>query len=109
MIVIDLRKQGITGNVAEKILDQAGITCNKNAVPFDEAKPWHTSGIRLGTPASTTRGFGLNEFETISHGICDILDAIGSGMTIANSGDSAIIKEIKAKTQEICNKFRIYE
>lgn len=108
MIVIDLRKQAITGNIAEKVLDKAGLTCNKNAVPFDEAKPWHTSGIRLGSPASTTRGFGLNEFEAISHNISDILDALGSGMTIANAGDSAIVKEIKAKTEAICNTFRIY-
>jgi len=108
MIVVDLRKQCISGNVAEKVLDQAGITCNKNAVPFDEAKPWHTSGIRLGAPASTTRGFGLEEFREISHNISDILDALGSGMTIANAGDSAIVKEIRGKTEEICNKFRIY-
>jgi glycine hydroxymethyltransferase len=108
MIVVDLRQQSITGNVAEKVLDQAGITCNKNAVPFDEAKPWHTSGIRLGTPACTTRGFGINEFIEISHNISDILDALGSGMTIENASNSAIVKEIKAKTKELCNRFRIY-
>ena len=108
LIVIDLRKQGIKGNVAEKILDKAGITCNKNSVPFDDAKPWHTSGIRLGTPACTTRGFGLGEFEAISHYITDILDAISGGMTLDNASDSTIIKQIKSKTEELCNKFRIY-
>ncbi len=108
LIVIDLRKQGIIGNIAEKILDKAGITCNKNSVPFDKAKPWHTSGIRLGTPACTTRGFGLSEFETVSHYIADILDVISDGMTIENAADSAIIKEIKAKTEDLCSKFKIY-
>lgn len=108
LIVLDLRKQGITGNVAEKVLDKAGITCNKNSVPFDEAKPWHTSGIRLGTPACTTRGFGLSEFEAVSHYIGDILDALGNGMTLENVSDSSIVKEVKSKTEELCNRFRIY-
>jgi glycine hydroxymethyltransferase len=108
LIVVDLREQGIRGNVAEKILDKAGITCNKNSVPFDDAKPWHTSGIRLGTPACTTRGFGLSEFEAVSHYIADILDAISDGMTIETASDSNIIREIKSKTEELCNKFRIY-
>ncbi len=108
LIIVDLRPQGITGNVAEKVLDKSGITCNKNSIPFDDAKPWITSGIRLGTPACTTRGFGVKEFEIISNYIADILDAIPKGITIENAVENPTVKKIKSDVLELCNKFKIY-
>ncbi len=108
LIVVDLRRQGIAGNVAEKVLDKAHITCNKNSIPFDEAKPWVTSGIRLGTPACTTRGFGVKEFEIVSNYVADILDVIPSGITPDNALDNHIIKNIKSEVLELCKTFKIY-
>ena len=108
LIVVDLRTSGIRGNVAEKVLDKAGITCNKNSIPFDDAKPWITSGIRLGTPACTTRGFKAKEFEIISHYIADILDAIPKGITVENAVDHPIVQKIQSDVLDICSKFKIY-
>jgi glycine hydroxymethyltransferase len=108
LIVVDLRPSGITGNVAEKVLDKAGITCNKNSIPFDDAKPWITSGIRLGTPACTTRGFKTKEFEIVSEYVADILDAIPTGITIENAADHTIIQKIQSSVLDICSKFKIY-
>lgn len=108
LIVVDLRKQGVAGNVAEKVLDKAGITCNKNSIPFDEAKPWVTSGIRLGTPACTTRGFGEKEFETVSNYIADILDLIPGGVTAENALENSKIKKIKSDVLDLCKSFWIY-
>jgi glycine hydroxymethyltransferase len=108
LIVVDLRPSGITGNVAEKVLDKAGITCNKNSIPFDDAKPWITSGIRLGTPACTTRGFKTKEFEIVSEYVADILDAIPTGITIENAADHPIIQKIQSSVLDICSKFKIY-
>ena len=75
-ILVDLRPKGLTGNVVEKRLERSNITCNKNGIPFDPEKPTITSGIRLGTPACTTRGMGLAEFRQIGHLIADVLDCI---------------------------------
>ncbi len=108
LIVVDLRTSGIRGNVAEKVLDKAGITCNKNSIPFDDAKPWITSGIRLGTPACTTRGFKAKEFKIISHYIADILDAIPKGITVENAADHPIVQKIQSDVLDICSKFKIY-
>ena len=108
LIIVDLRPQGVTGNVAEKFLDKSGITCNKNSIPFDDAKPWITSGIRLGTPACTTRGFGVKEFEIVSSYIADILDAIPTGITIENAAENPTVKKIKSDVLELCSKFKIY-
>ena len=108
LIIVDLRPQGVTGNVAEKVLDKSGITCNKNSIPFDDAKPWITSGIRLGTPACTTRGFGVKEFEIVSSYIADILDAIPTGITIENAAENPTVKKIKSDVLELCSKFKIY-
>lgn len=76
IVLVDLRKDGITGKIAANSLDRAGITCNKNAIPFDETSPFITSGIRLGTPACTTRGFKEKDFVLVGHLIADILDGL---------------------------------
>ncbi|EEC02112.1 glycine/serine hydroxymethyltransferase, putative, partial [Ixodes scapularis] len=76
IVLVDLRKDGITGKLAANSLDRAGITCNKNAIPFDEASPFITSGIRLGTPACTTRGFKEKDFVLVGHMVADILDGL---------------------------------
>ena len=76
LLLVDLRAKGLTGNIVEKSLERAGITCNKNAVPFDPESPAVTSGVRLGTPAGTTRGFGNEEFRFIGELIGDVLDGL---------------------------------
>ena len=76
LMLVDLRPKGVKGNAAAEALERAGITCNKNGVPFDPEKPTVTSGIRLGTPAGTTRGFGVKEFQDIGHLISDVLDGL---------------------------------
>ncbi|WP_341792283.1 serine hydroxymethyltransferase [Rickettsia endosymbiont of Gonocerus acuteangulatus] len=76
IVLVDLRKDGITGKIAANSLDRAGITCNKNAIPFDETSPFITSGIRLGTPACTTRGFKEKDFVLVGHLMADILDGL---------------------------------
>lgn len=76
IVLVDLRKDGITGKIAANSLDRAGITCNKNAIPFDKTSPFITSGIRLGTPACTTRGFKEKDFVLVGHLIADILDGL---------------------------------
>ena len=75
-MLVDLRPKGFKGNVSEKALVRAGLTCNKNGIPFDPEKPFVTSGIRLGTPAATTRGFGVAEFQQVGGLIAEVLDAV---------------------------------
>jgi glycine hydroxymethyltransferase len=84
-------------------LERAGLTCNKNAIPFDPEKPFVTSGIRLGTPAGTTRGFGVAEFKQIGELIGDVLDGLAKG-----DDNSQVEKTVKAKVQELCKRFPIY-
>ncbi len=103
LILLDLRPKGIKGNEAEEILGKANITCNKNGVPFDPEKPTITSGIRLGTPAGTTRGFGQAEFQKVGNYICDVLNSLNS---VEDNSD--IIDEVKLKVINLCNKFPIY-
>ncbi|RTK93633.1 MAG: serine hydroxymethyltransferase [Rickettsiales bacterium] len=103
MLLLDLRKAGITGKVASESLDRAGITTNKNTVPFDTTSPFITSGIRLGTPACTTRGFKEKEFEEVGHLIADLLDGIANGSDL-----SSLEKEIFNKTLNITKRFPIY-
>ena len=104
VLLVDLRPKGLKGNDAEESLDRAGMTCNKNGIPFDPEKPMVTSGIRLGTPAGTTRGFGLEEFNQIGELIGDVLDGLA-----ANPDDnSAAEKEAKAKVQTLCQRFPVY-
>ena len=103
IIVLDLRKQGITGKLASESLDRAGITSNKNTVPFDDTSPFVTSGVRLGTPACTTRGFGTQEFQIVGNLIADVLDGL------KESEDNAQIEQqVFAKVIELTAKFPIY-
>ncbi len=105
LILVDLSPKGITGNIAEKALEDAGLTCNKNSIPFDKEKPMITSGIRLGTPAGTTRGFKEKEFSQIAHLIADILDAIAKG---DENNLNQVIKTTKAQVTKLCQEFPIY-
>jgi len=103
IIVLDLRKQGITGKLASESLDRAGITSNKNTVPFDDTSPFVTSGVRLGTPACTTRGFGTQEFQITGNLIADVLNGL------KESEDNAQIEQqVFAKVIELTAKFPIY-
>ena len=104
LVLVDLRPKGLTGNITEVSLEAAGITCNKNGVPFDPEKPMVTSGVRLGTPAGTTRGFGLSEFEQVGHIIGDVLDGLASN----KSDNSVAEKQAKAQILELCQRFPIY-
>jgi glycine hydroxymethyltransferase len=99
MILVDLRKSGVTGKAAEEALGRAGITVNKNTLPFDTLGPNVTSGIRIGTPAITTRGMREPEMETIAKLIGDV---------ISNLDDEAVIQQAKLRTRELCTAFPIY-
>ena len=103
MIVLDLRKQGITGKLASESLDKAGITSNKNTVPFDDTSPFVTSGLRLGTPACTTRGFGTQEFQIVGNLIADILDGLKE-----SENNAQIEQQVFTKVMELTAKFPIY-
>ncbi len=103
IVLVDLRPKKLTGKATEESLERAGLTCNKNAIPFDPEKPFVTSGIRLGTPAGTTRGFGLAEFKHIGELIGDVLDGLAKG-----GDNSATEAQVKAKVTELCNRFPIY-
>jgi glycine hydroxymethyltransferase len=102
LMLVDLRPKGLTGDVAERALDRAGVTCNKNGVPNDPQKPTVTSGIRLGTPAGTTRGFGVAEFRQIGHLIADLLDAV------AGERGEAAEAAVRAQVATLCARFPIY-
>lgn len=102
LLLVDLRPKGLTGNVVAQALEDAHMTCNKNAIPFDPEKPKITSGIRVGTPAGTTRGFKEKEFEQIAHWIADVMDAL------ADSTSDKVIPEIKEKVVALCRQFPIY-
>jgi glycine hydroxymethyltransferase len=98
MTIIDLRANAITGKDASNALDRAGITCNKNTVPFDLTSPFITSGIRLGTAACTTRGFKEKEFEQVADWIADVLDGL-------QKSDSSVEGIVKTKAKELCDRF----
>ena len=106
LLLVDLRPKKLTGNVAEKILESAGLTCNKNGIPFDNEKPTITSGIRLGSPAGTTRGFGAAEFTKIGHLIADVLDAAAIG---DEANLNKVVNATKAEVLTLCKAFPIYE
>ena len=104
LVLVDLRPKGLTGDITEVSLENAGITCNKNGVPFDPEKPMVTSGVRLGTPAGTTRGFGPDEFRQVGHLIGDVLDGLAS-----NKNDNSDIEaEVRGKVRDLCRAFPIY-
>ena len=104
LMLVDLRPKGLTGKVAEQSLERAGITCNKNAVPFDPEKPTVTSGIRLGSPAATTRGFGPAEFARVGALILEVLDGLASG----SNDNSAIEASVRERVFSMCGRFPIY-
>jgi glycine hydroxymethyltransferase len=105
LILVDLRPKKITGNKAEKSLGRAHITCNKNGIPFDPEKPMVTSGIRLGSPAGTTRGFGVAEFQEIGRLISEVLDGLSKN---GEEGNGAVEEAVKAKATALCDRFPIY-
>ena len=105
LILVDLRPKGLTGKVAEAALGRANITCNKNGVPFDPEKPTITSGIRLGSPAGTTRGFGAVEFREIGKMIIEVLDGI---VADGEDGNSAVEQAVKSRVLDLCGQHPIY-
>ncbi len=104
LVLIDLRPLGLTGKQAEKSLVNANLTCNKNGIPYDEAKPWITSGIRLGTPACTTRGLGLAEFKIVAELLNDVLQGLKNNQADNSNAENSV----KLKVIELCKKFPIY-
>jgi glycine hydroxymethyltransferase len=105
LMLVDLQSRGITGKDAEIALGRANITCNKNGVPFDPQKPFVTSGIRLGSPAGTTRGFGTAEFAEIGEMIANVLDGVAQQ---GPDGDSAVSARVKEEAIALCGRFPIY-
>ncbi len=105
LMLVDLRPKKVSGRAAERALDRANITCNKNAIPFDTEKPAITSGVRLGSPAGTTRGFGVNEFHEIGNLIVDVLDGIAAK---GEDGDPAVEASVQQRVIALCRHFPIY-
>jgi glycine hydroxymethyltransferase len=105
IVLVDLRPKKLTGKAAEHALENAGMTCNKNGVPFDPEKPFVTSGVRLGTPAATTRGFGTAEFAQVGDMIVEVLDALA----VSNGDNAAAEGRVRARVQELCRRFPIYQ
>ena len=106
MMLVDLRPKGITGKAADQALEHAGITCNKNAVPNDPEKPFVTSGIRLGTPAGTTRGFGTAEWQEIGKLILEVVDGLAAN---GEEGNADVEASVRAKVKALCDRFPVYE
>jgi glycine hydroxymethyltransferase len=106
LMLVDLRPKKATGKRAEKALDRASITCNKNGIPYDPEKPFVTSGIRLGTPAGTTRGFGIAEFEEIGKLIVEVVDSIAARNS--EDGDAVVEAAVAKKVEALCERFPIY-
>jgi len=106
VMLVDLRPKGITGKAAEESLGRANITCNKNGIPFDPAKPTITSGIRLGTPAATTRGFGAEEFREVGNMISQVLDGLAAN---GEDGNGTVEEAVKARVVSLCKRFPIYD
>ena len=104
LMLVDLRPKGLTGKESEASLEHAGMTCNKNGIPFDPEKPTITSGVRLGTPAGTTRGFGPEEWAAIGHLIGDVLD----GLATNRADNSAAEAKARQRVAELCDRFPIY-
>ncbi|WP_170417813.1 serine hydroxymethyltransferase [Ruegeria arenilitoris] len=105
VVLVDLRPKGVKGNATEKALGRAHITCNKNGVPFDPEKPTVTSGIRLGSPAGTTRGFGEPEFRQIADWIIEVVDGLAAN---GEDNNGEVEARVKAEVADLCAKFPIY-
>ncbi len=106
LMLVDLRPKGVKGNDTEAALGRAHITCNKNGIPFDPEKPMVTSGIRLGTPAGTTRGFGEDDFRAVGRMIVEIVDGLSAN---GADGNGAVEAAVKEKATALCRRFPIYE
>jgi glycine hydroxymethyltransferase len=104
LMLVDLRPKGVTGKATELQLEHALMTCNKNGVPFDTAPFTVTSGVRLGTPAGTTRGFGVAEFQQVGHWIADVVSSMNGG----DEADPAVIADVSVKVRELTARFPIY-
>ena len=105
LMLVDLRPKGVKGNDTEKALGRAHITCNKNGIPFDDEKPTVTSGIRLGTPAGTTRGFGEAEFRQIGDLIVEVVDGLA---TNGADGNGEVEAGVKTRVQALCDQYPVY-
>ena len=106
LALVDLTPLGVTGKDADEALERAGITCNKNGIPFDPLPPVKTSGIRVGTPAGTTRGFGPAEFREIGHMVADVLDGLAKQ---GEAGDAQVEQAVRTRVRALCARFPIYE
>jgi glycine hydroxymethyltransferase len=106
LALIDLRPLGITGRDADEALERSAITCNKNGVPFDPLPPVKTSGIRVGSPAGTTRGFGIAEFEAIGDMVADVLEALRDK---GEHGDADVEADVRRRVRALCERFPIYQ
>ncbi|MGO4572706.1 serine hydroxymethyltransferase [Microvirga sp. 2TAF3] len=105
VVLVDLRPIGVTGKAAEAALERAGLTCNKNGIPFDPEKPAVTSGIRLGTPAATSRGFGINEFEGVGDWIARVLIGLAQN---GEPGNTVTEKQVRQEVKVLCDQHPIY-
>jgi glycine hydroxymethyltransferase len=105
LALVDLRPLGLTGRDADEALERSAITCNKNGVPFDPLPPVKTSGIRVGSPAGTTRGFGVSEFRDIADMIADVLDGL---RTNGPEGNGAVEAQVRSRVRTLCERFPIY-
>ena len=105
VMLVDLRPKGVKGNATEKALGRAHITCNKNGIPFDPEKPMVTSGIRLGTPAGTTRGFGEPEFRQIGDWIVEVTEGLAAN---GEDGNGEVEAKVRAEVEALCDRFPIY-
>ncbi|SHI88901.1 serine hydroxymethyltransferase [Wenxinia saemankumensis] len=105
VMLVDLRPKGVKGNATEAALGRAQITCNKNGIPFDPEKPTVTSGVRLGTPAGTTRGFGEAEFRQVARWIVEVVDGLAAN---GEDGNAEVESKVAAEVQALCERFPIY-
>ena len=105
VMLVDLRPKGVKGNATEKALGRAHITCNKNGIPFDTEKPMVTSGVRLGSPAGTTRGFAEEEFRQIGRWISEVVDGLAAN---GEDGNASVESKVKAEVLELCGRFPVY-
>jgi glycine hydroxymethyltransferase len=105
VMLVDLRPKKVTGKAAERSLENANITCNKNGIPFDPEKPTITSGVRLGSPAGTTRGFGVAEFQEIGRLIVEVLDGLAAN---GEGNNGAVESRVKERVLALCRRFPIY-
>jgi glycine hydroxymethyltransferase len=105
LMLVDLSARNVTGKAAEKGLDRAWLTCNKNGIPYDTRSPFVTSGIRLGTPAGTTRGFGEEEFRVIGQLIAEVVDGMARN---GDEGDGQVEQRVRDRVAELCTAYPIY-